>query len=164
MNKKREIIIYAAFIFVILLTVAFIFGNSVKGPEESTEQSNEVVEIVRPIIDPNENMSDSEFSFLVRKSGHFIEYTILGIECACFAYYIFKKISPMGTATFALGCLLTANIDEYIQSFTDRGSQVADVLLDFGGALFGMAVGYALAYIVLRIAKRSKIKSEILKK
>ncbi len=160
MIKKSEILIYAAFILAIIITIGVIFGNSLKGPEESAAQSDEVVEIVRPVVDPNNKMTHDEISFLVRKSGHFIEYMILGIECAAFAYYIFRKISPMGTATFALGCLFTANIDEYIQSFTDRGSKVADVLLDFGGALFGMAVGYVFSYLAVFIFNKIKSKKQ----
>lgn len=158
MSKKREILIYGAFILAIIITVGIIFGNSLKGPEESAEQSDDVVEIVRPVIDPNNKLTHEELSFIVRKSGHFVEYTVLGIECAAFAYYIFRKISHMGTATFALGCLFTANIDEYIQSFTDRGSKVADVLLDFAGVLFGMAVGYAISYLAVYVFRKIKNK------
>ena len=160
MSKKIEILIYATFILAILLTVGFIFGNSMKGPEESAEQSDEVVEIVRPVIDPNQQMSKEDMSFLVRKSGHFIEYTMLGIECAAFACYIFRKITLTGMACSALGCLLTANIDEYIQFFTERGSQVADVLLDFGGSLFGMAVGCAIYYLAVLMTVRIKSKKQ----
>ena len=139
--KKIDIIIYVALILSIVLTLGFIFGNSEKSPEESTEQSDTVVEIVRPIIDPKEEMSDDEISHLVRKSGHFIEYLILGVECALLAYHISKRLTLSGAVCSAGGCLLAADIDEYIQSFTGRGSMVADVLLDFCGAVSGIAIG-----------------------
>ena len=160
MSKKIEILIYAVFVIAILSTVAFIFGNSMKSPAESTEQSNEVVEIVRPVIDPNEKMSDEDISFIVRKSGHFIEYMALGIECAAFAYYILRRTTPLGIVSGALGCLLVANIDEYIQSFTDRGSLVADVLLDFGGSLFGLALGVGISCLAAKVIGKINSKNK----
>ncbi len=156
MDRKLNALTYAAFILVIVITLAVIFGNSMKGPAESKEQSDSVVEIVRPVIDPAGKMSESEISFLVRKSGHFIEYMILGIECASFAYYICKKLDLTGTVCAAGFCLLSADIDEYIQSFTGRGSAVADVLLDLCGAIVGIAIGFALSYAVGRLINKKK--------
>ena len=156
MSRKTNILIYSAFVLAIIVTLCFIFGNSMKGPVESKEQSDEVVETVRPIIDPNEKMTDSEISLLVRKSGHFIEYMILGIECAGLAYYIYKKINLTGAACSAFFCLLVADVDEFIQSFTDRGSSVSDVLLDLAGAVVGMTIGFLLAYVLSRLINRKK--------
>ena len=160
MKRKIDLIIYIVLILAIVLTMAFIFGNSMKGPEESSQQSDKVVEIVRPIIDPNQQMTHDEISFVVRKSAHFIEYLMLGIECALLAFHISRRLTLAGALYSAGGCLLSADIDEYIQSFTGRGSAVSDVLLDFSGAIAGITVGFALAYavrfVVVRITNKNK--------
>ena len=143
-------------ILLILLTLCFIFGHSMKGPEESKEQSDTVGNALRPVIDPNETMSDSEYSFFIRKSGHFTEYALLGFECALLAFLICGRMTLSGASCAAGGCLFAADIDEFIQSFTERGSKVADVLLDFSGAIVGLAIGFSLAYAVRYIYRRKK--------
>ena len=45
--------------------------------------------------------------------------------------------------------------DEFIQSFTGRGSSVRDVVLDFCGALTGMLLTFLLAELI-RSLKRNK--------
>ena len=143
----------------IVLTMCFIFGNSLKGPEESKQQSDAVGDIIRPIIDPEEKLSEEEFSFLVRKSGHFVEYAILGVECAALAFLLCGRLTLLGVVYSAFGCLLMADVDEFIQSFTGRGSKVADVFIDFGGAVTGIAFGFVLIYAVRYIHKR-RIRTE----
>ena len=159
--KKRAVIVLS---ILIVLTICFIFGNSLKGPAESLEQSNSVGDVIRPIIDPDENLTDEEFSFFVRKSGHFVEYAVLGIECAILAFVLCGRLTLAGVLYPALGCLFTADIDEFIQSFTERGSMVADVLLDFGGAITGIAIGFAISYAVRYIYRRKKDKRSTVNK
>ena len=143
----------------IVITLCVIFGNSLKGPDESKQQSDAVGDLLRPIIDPEEKLSEEEFSFLVRKSGHFIEYAILGVECALLAFILCGRVTPLGVVCPAFGCLLMADVDEYIQSFTERGSKVADVFIDLGGAVVGISAGFALAYAVRYIYRR-RIRTE----
>ena len=138
--------------------MSFIFGNSIKKSEESKNQSDKVVEIVRPIIDPDHLMSDDQISHVVRKSAHFVEFFALGALCALLAYHIRYRLTLSGAACSALWCLLSANIDEYIQSLNDRGSLVSDVLLDFSGAISGIIIGSVLAFVI-KIAVK-KIKKE----
>ena len=156
MNRKIDIAIYAVLILAIIITLGFIFGNSLKGPTESGAQSDAVVEMVKPIIDPDDHMSKDDISHLVRKSAHFIEYFILGIECALLAYYAKRKFTIPFAIYGAAFCLLVADIDEYIQSFTDRGSSVSDVLLDLCGSVVGIAIGFALSYLIHALVKKAK--------
>lgn len=154
-TKKWSLVILSV---LIVLTLCVIFGNSLKGPEASNEQSDAIGDALRPIIDPDESLTDDEYSFLVRKSGHFVEYLCLGVECAVLAFNLCGKLILSGVSCSALGCLFAADVDEFIQSFTDRGSNVADVLLDFGGAITGIAIGFAAAYAVRYICRRKKDK------
>ena len=154
-TKKWSMILLSV---TIVLTLCVIFGNSLKGPEESKEQSDMVGDVLRPIIDPDGSLTDDEFSFLVRKSGHFVEYAILGVECAIMAFLAFGKMTLPCVIYPAFGCLFVADIDEFVQSFTDRGSKVSDVLLDFCGAITGISVGFAIVYAVRYICRKRKDK------
>ena len=146
-------------IALIILTLCFIFSNSMKIPEESMEDSNKLVELLRGLIDPNGKLTDDELSFIIRKTAHFVEYAALGFECILLAWAVDKSIRLHGVIYSAGGCLLAADIDEYIQSFNGRGSMVADVLLDFTGALTGIAAGCIVAVIAMNtIAKRQAKK------
>ena len=145
----------------IVITLCFIFGNSLKGPDESKKQSDAVGDVLRPIIDPNEKLTDEEFSFFVRKSGHFVEYAILGFESALLAFVLCGEFTLVGVTCPALGCLLMANVDEFIQSFTDRGSKVADVFIDFGGAVSGILLCFAVICAVRYVERRKKSEAKI---
>lgn len=152
-SKRISIIVLSV---LIVLTLCFIFGNSLKGPDASKEQSDSVGEVLRPIIDPDKSMPDDEYSFFVRKSGHFVEYALLGIECALLAFTVCGRPTLTGAVYSAGGSLFAANVDEFIQSFTGRGSRVADVLLDFGGAITGIALGFAAVCAVRYIYRKKK--------
>lgn len=161
MNKSKSTldgrsVFCLVMIVLILLTVCFIFFNSSKPPEESMEDSNTVLELLRNIIDPKGQMTDDELSFIIRKTAHFVEYAALGFECLLLAYAVDRGIRLHGVIYSAGGCLLTADIDEFIQSFNGRGSMVADVLLDFTGALTGIAVGCIAAVIATEIIAKKK--------
>ena len=159
MNPCKKKVWVTILAVLIAVTLCVIFGNSLKGPDESKKQSDAVGDLLRPIIDPEEKLTEEEFSFLVRKSGHFVEYAILGAECAVLAFLLCGGLTPLVAICPAFGCLLMADVDEFIQSFTDRGSKVADVFIDFGGAVTGIAVGFALAYAVRYIYRR-RIRTE----
>ena len=160
LKGKNDRIAFIVLVILMVATLCFIFGNSLKGPEASLEQSNKAGEILRPIIDPDKSMGEEEYSFLIRKSGHFLEYAALGFECALLVFLVCGRISLCGVSLAAGGCLLTADVDEFIQSFTERGSKVADVLLDFGGAVSGIALGFAVVYAVRYCRRRSKKRKE----
>ena len=158
-KKNNRAIICAVYAIVLICTLAFIFSNSLASKEESAEQSDKVVEIVRPIIDPNHTMKDEDVSKIVRKSAHFAEFCLLGFELSLFAFYISGGFNLRRTVFSAFAALLVANIDEYLQIHSDRGSSVADVFIDFGGSLFGIAVGIAVAFAVRGIYRRVAEKS-----
>lgn len=153
-QKNNRAIVCAVYAIIVACTLSFIFGNSFAGKEDSAAQSDKVVQIVRPIIDPNHTMKDEDVSFIVRKSAHFAEFCLLGFELSLFVFYISGGFDLRRTAFAAFTALLVANIDEYIQIHSDRGSSVADVFIDLGGALFGIAVGIAVSYAARGIYRR----------
>jgi hypothetical protein len=54
------------------------------------------------------------------------------------------RTHAMGYVLFA--SLLCGVLDEFLQSFTGRGTSVRDVMLDFGGALIGIVCAPAVTF------------------
>ena len=66
----------------VVLTVAFIWSNSLKGPEASLRQSAVAERLVKPLIlaIPMPSLHTPEMiSLLTRKLGHFAEFFLLGV-------------------------------------------------------------------------------------
>ena len=136
---------------IILLTVLIIWGHSFMTPEMSTEESSFVKEIVEAVV---QSVSNNEAftipEIVIRKSAHFIEYAILGLELAILIAItikepladdkkrgLIKNIFSFYPTAFIFS-LLVASVDETIQYFTGRYSSFWDVLLDMAGASFSI--------------------------
>lgn len=139
----------------IALTLAFIWGNSIKDKSESQLLSLRVLQLIRPLLDAifsPEHVTDH----LVRKLAHFTEFALLGAELI-FLTYLLGKLRLQTVLICLFVGLTTAVIDETIQIYSARGSQAIDVLLDFGGVLTGVAA----ALLILAIKSRTSMKREI---
>ena len=88
-----------------------------------------------------------DIAYVIRKSAHFFEYGLLATLLAIDFYLI--KQSRFNVVIYSLFItLLCAVGDEFYQSFIGRGSNVRDIVIDFSGALFGIAcVGAVLGLI-----------------
>lgn len=138
-DKRRR----AALTGLIVLTLAFIWGNSLLPPEASWAVS-EAVKAVLLALFPGGGEAAGEGSgllgVLVRKAAHFTEFALLGALLAA------RQRGLLGARTLPLlGGLLAALTDESIQYFTGRTSSVFDVWLDFAGAAAGAALAGRLA-------------------
>lgn len=158
--KSKRGIIFFCYCLVILLTLCFIFGNSVATREESAEQSGAVSDSLKPVLDPKDKLTDSEFELLIRKTAHFSEFALLGFELALFAFHISMGFKLRDAIYSVSASLLLANCDELLQNFTERGSKVTDVFIDFGGAICGIVAGYIVAYIVRAIYRKAVTKKQ----
>lgn len=83
---------------------------------------------------------------LIRKAGHFTEYTLLGI-----LLFQWENVSGLKGAwrcvRLAAACLIPL-LDETIQLFTQgRSGQISDVWLDLSGILFGTLLAVFLFWI-----------------
>ncbi len=161
MIKIKSVPSVKVYICALLLLAAtvFVFSNSLKGPIESGKESGRVTEIVIDAIESvkgevNEDEKEDIHHF-VRKFAHFAEFALL----ALFSMLLIISVkSPRFVHLLPYALLygiLVAVFDEYIQSFTGRGSAVKDVLLDFSGFLFGCVFTCCLVYLVMRIKNRS---------
>lgn len=145
--KKENIPVIILAAAVILMTL-FVFSNSFKGPEQSGNESGIVAKFIEPLFDSLFGEEHGiDVHFLVRKAAHFTEFCALAVLCVNFANSLKKRFgfSLLGYTLFYL--LAVAVCDEFIQSFTGRGSSVRDVLIDFIGAAFGVGIVYAVCEI-----------------
>ena len=147
-SRKAWIIII---ILLIAATLGFIWGNSLKIKIESQQLSLRVLQLIRPLLDAifsPENVTDH----LVRKLAHFTEFGMLGAELILLTFLLQKLRLRTVLECLFMG-LSAAVIDETIQIFSARGSQVVDVLLDFGGVITGAAVTLLIISIISRCRK-----------
>lgn len=127
-------------IWITLLYIGLIFGNSATPAVYSSAESNWVTDLLNRITGAM-GLAFIRFSEgFVRKAAHFTEYTGLGILLTLsllrYDFFAGKKrwrLVPLG---FLIACA-----DEGIQYFTPgRDCNGKDVLLDTCGVLFGVAV------------------------
>ncbi len=143
-------------IVLVIVTLAFIWGNSLGDSRESHGDSQRVSEYVKPILEPVVG-AGKVTDQLVRKLAHFAEFGVLGCELAALLV-VRGRVGLQGIANCLFAGLSAAMIDETIQIFTDRGSQVQDVWLDFAGVCAGVGVGIGLAMVIGRmIDRRSRL-------
>ncbi len=161
-NEKAIRILTAILVICIIATVAFIFSNSAKSVEESSDQSTSIYVEVKPVIDPvitpvvgEEGLTHNMF----RKMAHFAEFFALGFFAAALLFVRNIKKIKILLASLAFG-FLTAAADETLQIFTSRGAGVKDVFIDFAGystAFFGvLLIWWILNKIQTKILNKGK--------
>ena len=115
--------------------------------------SGKIVDIIRPLIDPQGDLSTSELQIIVRKTAHFMEFFLCGTCLAIISVIISRKaVSPWIFMPLFI-TLFTAVSDEFLQRFTGRTSLVTDVLIDFSGGFCGILI-VTLAYAIILAVKK----------
>lgn len=144
MRKRTGLLLSAA-----LLWGLFIFFNSLLPGGISTQMSDAVVE---QMPEWTSGIPFRTLVIFVRKSGHFLEYALLGLLCSSvFASMGAFKLKNAGNLLFP--CLLWALLDEWLQTFVaGRSGMVIDVLLD----LLGIIAGCLLAALFHSLRTRRK--------
>ena len=127
-------------LLVMAATVGFIWQQSTLAPVDSAATSDAVGEVIVPIVGGPASPVGSFVDRFLRKIAHFVEFAVLGLESE--AYLAYRHTPRMTALQFAFG-LLVAGADELLQLFTDRGSALLDVGIDFAG--------FALAALALRL-------------
>jgi len=151
-------IVFTIKLILVILMLAFIWGNSLLPGDLSSQESEKVLELLQPVVGPltrvlNAGGFDVDEHTVVRKLAHFTEYAVLG----ALMFLLFVK--PDGRSRYLLPaglCLTTAGIDEGIQIFAqDRGPALRDVAIDFCGSCIGLL---AAAFVILLLYY--KVRSE----
>lgn len=140
-------------IWITLVYIAFIFGNSATPAVYSSAESSWVTELLNRAM-RTIGLTGLQFSEgFVRKAAHFTEYMGLGIlltlslaKYECFSGRRRWRLIPVG--------FLIAGLDEGIQYFTPgRYCSIMDVLLDTCGVAFGVALLALISYVRTRKEK-----------
>lgn len=136
-NIRGKKIRCTASVVVCVLWVIFIFSNSIDSGSRSSAKSGAVVAILQWCVDIFADNVIVEESF-VRTAAHFTEFAILGfLIWLSVRMFTQKYLQHVFIPLFA--SLLIAVADEFIQLFSQgRASEVADVIVDFAGAVTGM--------------------------
>ena len=156
-TAKTKKIFFWALLSAMLLTLVFIFTNSLRPPEESMEQSDAVGGFFAFIFSPDKPLGKFVQDH-IRKIGHFGEYGILGAEVAAFVMFYLQKRREKAllSAPFAM-CV--AVVDETLQYLSGRGPAISDVWIDLGGFVSGSLLCYGIIMLVLRVRAAKAARS-----
>ena len=154
MKLKYRSAVRIVLIVLIVLTIGFIFGQSMLPPEESSAESDAVGEFVGEIIPP-ETKPGEFVQVNIRKIAHFFEFALFGLELSLYAV-IFLREKSFILKTYAFS-LFVALVDETIQIFSGRGPSVFDVWLDFFGFSTFASLVYITAFAII-FFRKSKVK------
>lgn len=147
----------------IVLVLVFIWGNSMLPGEISRAISDTVMDwmnraaaalglgedLFTYMADQNGDGILDPTSHIIRKMAHVTEFAVLGA-------LLWMRLESAGCkrAFTAFGLSVTAaGIDELIQRFFSRGSQLRDVAIDSDGAVLGIV----LAVLIYTLHGRRKI-------
>ena len=133
-SNKRNLILWGS---LSLLMLIVIYGQSMMPPKESGALSGFAVTYLKPVLDPFGVFEAEAFHHFIRKAGHFSEYACFSLFFGNFCRSIGNLPGNNWQLLSLFVCLAVAVSDEFLQSFTGRGSSVRDVVLDFSGALLG---------------------------
>lgn len=144
MNNKKQII----YIICVIITIMFIYGNSLLNGDFSTKQSSFVMTLCNSIL---EFLNMPYVSpFFIRKAAHFTEYFILGtflmLTLDSFNCSVLKNMF-----NYLFVGLFVPVTDEALQMFSDgRSPEVRDILIDFSGVV----IGFVCILFILRIYRK----------
>ena len=156
LSVKRKVAVYII-VALIVLTIAYIWLNSVKTQAESAESSEPVYETIQKVADDVFGEGTVEITHdWVRKFAHFFEFAALGAEF-CVLYILLKRQSLGGFIEMLPFGLYVSVIDEGIQMLSDRGPEVRDIFIDYGGYL-AATLAFFIVFLIRRAIKNGKEK------
>ena len=147
MTKKRNAAV-AVLTVLLLANLCFIWGNSLVSRSDSHDLSVGVLGFLPGFL--RDLFPDQEqLVHIVRKAAHFTEFACLGgLSCGLLAAA--RRVKLHQFFHVWAGGFFVAAIDETIQIFTGRGSQLQDVWLDFAGFSAGLLAVLVVRAVVLR--------------
>ena len=150
-KRKHGKILY----IVIILTLIFIWGNSLLNAEISSYISDFFKDIILSVFPFVPSGEAEGTGGVVRKLAHITEFAILGVELSLF-FQPLKDRNNKKYINLVFCGFATAFVDETIQLFIPgRAGLVSDIWID----LCGFATG-CIVYSVIYIAKNKRNKSQ----
>ena len=141
-------------VLLLVLTLAFIWGNSLLPRTESQEISRGLLAELCAALETVGLHIDPQNDHWLRKLAHFGEFGLLGAEL-CALLFLNRRARLQGFVNCAFAGLVVAVTDEALQLISNRGSQVQDVLLDFAGFLTGLL----LCGMICGVSERNRPKN-----
>lgn len=141
-----------AMLVLIILTLAFIWGNSLLSRETSLQASSFVEAYIRPVLHALLGflLAPSAIDAInIRKLAHFFEFFVLGVEITCL-WYLLQPVRKLSVLWPIFLPLLVAGVDESLQIVSSRGPSLFDVGIDWLGALTGVFITMLLRTLLLR--------------
>lgn len=159
MSKKRRIAIVID-LLLLLATLIFIFGNSLKNVDQSKNDSQHVTHVIGnlpPVQQAIEKevISEGILEETVRSLAHFFEFAVLGTEIMMLIFLLQGSCHIKYYLFVVLICFILGLTDEIIQSFNDRATEAIDVVKDVLGSAFG---AFCIYIISILIKKKRKIQ------
>ena len=161
-SHKWLIALRIVLIIVLVWWMSVIFRFSAQNGTQSTQASDQVVEVFSDVIAKvtgNDHIKikltvtyRSQFEYGIRKLAHMFIYFILAIT-AMLLLFTFERVPMLVRMLLSVfGCFLYSCTDEFHQSFSyGRGPSLRDVFIDTFGASMGIIVALILFCIIYTI-------------
>lgn len=150
--KKRRISVAAWVLWALaLIWTGVIFFLGQQTGAESGALSLKIVRVIYKIL-PFIGKTEEQAHLFVRKAAHFSAFFLLAglLQGACNVTFVRRKRSMWAVG---LASLLLASANEFEQVFAQgRGPSVWDVLIDFSGAVLGIAI----VWLIDRLLRKKK--------
>lgn len=159
----RRRLIFGVLTFICMVTIfCFSMDNSEKSSSKSGNVTKTIVEIV--VDDYKELPAEKQFSIMdkaehiVRKSAHFMIYTLLGFMASCTVGR--RRLWSIGSLGALIFSFLYACSDEIHQFFVPgRACMFTDVFIDTSGAAVGIFCSVMCMCITARLVKKTEKSS-----
>lgn len=155
-NSHRTAIFWVRAWLPVLLAIAVIATESTKylGSDETSGPFRAIYQF---LFGPVNNAAWGEIHYVIRKTGHFIGYGLVGLTLLRAWWRTLRRYSFFRNALLALlGTALIASSDEIHQTFLpNRTGMASDVLIDCTGALTQLL----LVYVILRLFRPKTLEA-----
>lgn len=166
LQRKKRItlgIIRALLTAVTAAYLCWIFSNSLKNAQQSSEASGKVLAAVQAVADTLVGEGKIVISaHFIRKAAHFSEFALFSflVFFTCCSYLCFKPHAAAIGLACAAGCALVCGAaDEIIQIVSEgRAPSVFDAMIDFSGGVAGAFCALLIFVVVKKVVKKRKTR------
>ena len=150
--SKRQLSFKRILTLMIVLTICFIFTQSLLPPEIAAKESEVASDIVADIL-PSDSAAEQYAENHMDKVAHFAEFGLLGLLVSLYICAFAIKSALVGILSIVFNFVIAA-FDETIQIFSGRMSDINDVMFDMLGFCAVSMVVYLVYYIFIKSKKK----------
>lgn len=152
MKNKKLLVVQ----IILILIIAFVWGNSLLSGQKSGEISGGITELISRFL----GIASEKLGHLVRKTAHFSEFAALGATLSLLLIWKGQR-GAMYFMPLAIGMMAFPLIDETIQVFTpERGPSIGDIWIDMVGYFLGAVAIYLIHKLIVFCKRRRKEKEK----